>query len=208
MKIAVIGTGNIGSAYAAALVAARHQVIIGARDPAKAAALAKEIGGDSQGAGIAAALKLADVALLALPYGAVAEALSQAEDVTGKVLVDVTNPLSEDFQNLTVGLTTSAAEEIQAAAPGAQVVKAFNTVFAQLVATDARTGQKIQVFIAGDDAAAKAQVNDLAASLGFVPVDAGPLRNSRYLEPLGMMNIQFGFFLGAGPATAPAWLHI
>ncbi|QOK99334.1 NADPH-dependent F420 reductase (plasmid) [Ralstonia pseudosolanacearum] len=207
MKIAVIGTGNIGAAYARALAEAKFEVVIGHRDPSKAAALAQEIGPNVEGGGISAALKLANMVLLALPYPAIAEVLAGAGDLAGKVLVDVSNPLSADFQNLVVGLTTSAAEQIQAAAPSARVVKAFNTIFAGLVPAQAREGKRLQVFVAGDDAAAAAQVRELAQALGFVPVDAGPLRNSRFLEPVGMMNIQFGFFLGAGPATAPAWIH-
>lgn len=207
MKIAVIGTGNIGAAYARALADAKFDVVIGHRDPGKAAVLAQEIGSQAEGGGIAAALKLADIAILALPYQAIAETLADAGDLTGKVLVDVSNPMSADFQDLVVGLTTSAAEQIQAAAPTARVVKAFNTIFAGLVSAEARAGKSLQVFIAGDDAAANAQVSELAEKLGFVAVNAGPLRNSRFLEPVGMMNIQFGFFLGAGPTTAPSWAH-
>lgn len=207
MKIAVIGTGSIGAAYARALAEAKLDVVIGARDPAKAAALAQEIGAQAEGGGIAAAFKLADTAILALPYGAVAGALAEAGELTGKVLVDVSNPVSEDFQDLTVGLTKSAAEQTQAAAPAAHVVKAFNTVFAALVPLQARQSRALQVFVAGDDADATAQVRKLAQVLGFIAVDAGPLRNSRFLEPVGMMNIQFGFFLGAGPTTAPSWAH-
>ena len=208
MKIAVIGTGNIGGAYARALVEANFEVVIGSRDPSKAAALAQDIGANVEGGGIPAALKFADIALLALPYPAIADAFAGAGDLAGKVLIDVSNPLSADFQNLVVGLTTSAAEEIQAAAPSAHVVKAFNTIFAGLVPASAREGKQLQVFVAGDDASATLKVRELAHALGFVPVDAGPLRNSRFLEPVGMMNIQFGFFLGAGPSTAPAWLHV
>ena len=207
MKIAVIGTGNIGAAYARALADAKFEVVIGHREPSKAAALAQEISPNVEGGGISAAFKLADMVLLALSYPAIAEVLADAGDLTGKVLIDVSNPLSADFQNLVVGLTTSAAEQIQTAAPSAHVVKAFNTIFAGLVPAQAREGKQLQVFVAGDDAAATAQVRELARALGFVPVNAGPLRNSRFLEPVGMMNIQFGFFLGAGPATAPAWIH-
>lgn len=207
MKIAVIGTGNIGAAYARALTDAKFEVVIGHRDPSKAAPLAQEIGPSVEGGGIPAAFKLADMVLLALPYPAVAEVLAGVGDLTGKVLVDVSNPLSADFQDLVIGLTTSAAEQIQVAALLAHVVKAFNTIFAALVPVQAHEGKRLQVFVAGDNAAATAQVRELAQALGFVPVDAGSLRNSRFLEPVGMMNIQFGFFLGVGPATAPAWLH-
>jgi predicted dinucleotide-binding enzyme len=207
MKIAVIGTGNIGAAYARALAEVGYDLAIGDREPAKAAALAKELGNAAEGGGIAAAIKLADIVLLALPYPATLDAVREAGDLTGKILVDVSNPVSADFQDLVVGLTTSAAEELQRAAPTAHVVKAFNTIFAQLVAAQSRQGRTLQVLVAADDAAAKVAVQALATRLGFAVVDAGPLRNSRFIEPVGMMNIQFGFFLGAGPATAPAWLH-
>jgi NADPH-dependent F420 reductase len=207
MNIAVLGTGNIGSAYARASADAKHNVIVADRDPDKAETLAKAIGMQVRGAGIAQAIQLSDVVLLALPYQAVAAVLAEAGDLKGKVLVDVSNPLSADYKDLVVGLTTSAAEQIQAAAPGAHVVKAFNTIFAGLVPVAARDGKRLQVFVAGDAAAATTQVRELAESLGFVAVDAGPLRNSRFLEPIGMMNIQFGFFLGAGTTTAPSWAH-
>lgn len=207
MKIAVIGTGNIGAAYARALAEANYEVIVGDRDPGKAAALAQEIGAKAEADGTAAALNHAGLVILALPYQAIASVLAEAGDLSGKVLVDVSNPISADFKDLVVGLTTSAAEQTQASAPTAHVVKAFNTIFAGLVPAQARAGRKLQVFVAGDDATATAQVREVAQALGFVAVDAGPLRNSRFLEPLGMMNIQFGFFLGAGPTTSPSWSH-
>ena len=207
MKIAVIGTGNIGAAYARALVQADFEVSIGHRDPAKAAALAQQLGAHVQGAGVAASVGMADVVLLALPYAVIVDVLAAAGELQGKVLVDVSNPVSPDFKDLVVGLNTSAAEQIQAAAPGAHVVKAFNTIFAALVPAQAREGRSLQVFVAADDAQAKTSVTHIAKALGFKPVDAGPLRNSRFIEPIGMMNIQFGFFLDAGPTTAPGWSH-
>lgn len=206
MNIAVIGAGNMGAGLARLFASSGHQVVIGARQPEKAAALAAEIGSQVQGGGIAAAVKLADIVVLALPYGAAAEALKEAGDLSGKVVVDISNPLKPDFSGLVIGHTTSAAEEIQALVGKAVVVKAFNTVFAQLLPREARAARPLQVFVAADDAAAKAKVTELAASAGFEPVDAGPLGNARYLEPIGMMNIAFGYFLGRGPTVAPAWV--
>lgn len=208
MKIAILGTGNIGAAYARALTQARHDVVIGDRDPAKAAALARDLGGHTEGGGIAAAISIADIVIVALPYPATVQAVAGIGDVAGKILVDVSNPISADFRDLVVGLTTSAAEQLQDAAPSARVVKAFNTIFAQLVPVEARKGASLQVFVAGDDAAAKSTVRKLATTLGFAPADVGPLRNSCFLEPLGMMNIQFGYALGVGPMTAPAWIKV
>lgn len=103
-----------------------------------------------------------------------------------------------------VGHESSAAEEIATLLPGASVVKAFNTIFAQHYGTGLKiAGKPLQTFIAADDAAAKATVLKLAADLGLEPLDAGPLRNARYLEPLGFLNIQFGYVLGRGTAIAP-----
>ncbi len=208
MKIAVIGTGNMGSALSHALAAAKFDVVVGHRDPAKAAALAAEIGSQAEGGGIAAALKVADVAIFALPYDATIAVLKNAEDLADKIVVDISNPISADYKELVVGHTTSAAEEIQAAAPKAKVVKAFNTIFANLIAADARQGKALQVFVAGNDADATARVREIAQALAFEPQDAGPLSNSRFLEPIGEMNIHFGFFLGKGPSVAPAWVSV
>lgn len=208
MKIAIIGTGNMGAGLASALATAGHEVSIGARDLVKAAALADKIGHGAVGGGIAAAAKLADLVILTLPFGAAADAIKQAEGLAGKVLVDISNPISPDYKELVIGHTTSAAEEIQKLAPQARVVKAFNTIFAQLLAPESRLCKTLQVFVAGDDAAAKAAVSELAKSIGFEAVDAGALSNSRYLEPIGEMNIHFGYFLGKGPVVAPAWVQV
>ena len=206
MTVAIIGTGNMGAGLARLLAAANVDVVIGAREPGKAAALAEEIGPRAQGGGIEAAFKLADVAILALPFGTIGDVLAAAGDLAGKVLVDITNPISADYKSLVVGHTTSAAEEIQALAPKAKVVKAFNTIFAQLLPAEARANKALQVLVAGDDAAAKGEVSQLAKAVGFDPVDAGPLSNARFIEPIGEMNIHFGYFLGWGPVAAPAWL--
>ncbi|WP_267552565.1 NADPH-dependent F420 reductase [Rhizobium rhizogenes] len=208
MKIAVIGTGNMGAGLARLLAGTGSDVVIGHRDPAKAAAFAAELGANVEAGGIAAAVKLADIVILALPYGAVADALREAGNLKGKILVDISNPITADFRGLVVGHSTSAAEEIQALAPDAIVVKAFNTIFATLLPVEARKGKVLQVFVAGDDEKAKEAVSSLVQSIGFEPVDAGPLTNARFIEPIGEMNIHFGFFLGKGPSVAPAWVQV
>lgn len=90
--------------------------------------------------------------------------------------------------------------------PEAEVVKAFNTIFAQLLPAEVREGRAVQVFVAGDDEAAKKTVSDIVARGGFQPVESGPLSNARYLEPVGEINIHFGFFLGWGTSAGPAWI--
>jgi hypothetical protein len=207
MKIAVIGTGNMGTALAREIAGADHELIIGARNVDKATSLAKKIGPQVEAGGISAAIKAADLIVMALPYEANLAAL-KGVDASGKILVDVSNPITADFRDLAVGHTTSAAEELQARAPGARVVKAFNTIFSDLLLREARNGTSLQVFLASDDAKAKRAVESLVRAMDFEPVDAGPLRNSRFLEPMGEMNIHFGFFLGWGTVAAPIWQRV
>ena len=207
MSVAVIGTGKMGSGLARLLAGKGVEVVVGGRDPAKAAQLAEEIGGGAKGGGVADAVKTADVVILAVTYPQIGDAVRDAGGLAGKVVVDISNPITEDFKGLLIGHTTSAAEEVQRLAPQAKVVKAFNTIFAELLPAEAREGRsaRVQVFVAGDDDAAKRAVSDLAVAGGFEPVDSGPLSNARFLESVGEMNIWFGFFLGWGTSTAPAW---
>jgi predicted dinucleotide-binding enzyme len=136
--------------------------------------------------------------MLAVPYGAVDDALRELADaVNGKTIVDVTNALTPDMQ-LASGCTTSGAETLQQKAGGAKVVKAFNTQFAQRMDSGALDGEPVTVFAAGDDATAKEQVMQMARDIGFEAVDAGPLQNARLLEPLGYFNIQLGYVIGLG----------
>lgn len=208
MKVAVIGSGNMGKGLVSALATANHEVIVGHRDPQK---VTSQVGGISEKVeitDIATAIKASDVVILAIPYPGVLDTLKLAGDLSEKVLIDITNPVTADFKELLLGHSTSAAEQIQAAAPEANVVKCFNTIFASLLPVSARHGVKVQAFLAGDDAGAMTLVSDLVTSLQFEAVAAGPLTNARYLEPMGEMNIHFGFFLGQGTSIAPAWVRV
>ncbi|MEH2513399.1 NADPH-dependent F420 reductase [Nitrobacteraceae bacterium AZCC 1564] len=206
MVVAVIGTGNMGSGLAPLLAGNGVEVVIGGRDAAKAAKLAEDIGGGARGTGIAAAAEHAELIILAVYYQKMEETIRAAGDLSGKILVDISNPITEDFKGLLIGHTISAAEEIQKLAPNAKVVKAYNTIFAQMLPAEARERRApVQVFVAADDEAAKKAVFDIVSKGGFEPIDAGPLSNARFLEPIGEMNIHFGFFLGSGTSAAPAW---
>ena len=207
MQVLVIGAGNMGSAFVKQLSAAGHSVSVTARDGAKAAALAAQYPGVKAVAASSAA-DGKDVVVLATGYAEAASALQSVGNLQGKVVVDITNPLTADYMGLTVGHSTSAAEEIAKAIPGANVVKAFNTLFAQVLAQGAKLadGSKATVFYAGDAAAAKETVKALAESLGFATADAGGLKNARYLEPLAGLNIYFGYGAGRGTGIAPAWV--
>jgi NADPH-dependent F420 reductase len=208
MKVSIIGTGNMGSSLAAAFAAAGHEIVIGARDPAKAIGLAEKIGRGAIGGTVQAAAQSADVVVLAVPYPAMSDVIAEPDVLAGKVVVDVSNPITADFKGLVVGHATSAAEEIQKLAPQAHVVKAYNTIFAPLLDAEARQGKTPQVFVASDNESAKSVVAELVRSTGFEPVESGPLSNSRFIEPIGEMNIHFGFFLGRGLMVAPAWVQV
>lgn len=200
-RIGIIGAGNMGSAFAKRLAAAGHDVTITAKDPAHAEQAASKAGGRVRAVPTDQIARDADLLIVATYFPDAPDALRAAGDLTGKTVIDISNPMTPDMSGLSVGHTTSAAEEIQNAVPQAKVVKAFNTVFAQVLGGDARA----QVFYAGDDAGAKDAVRALIESAGFEAVDAGPLANARQLEPLGLLNIYFGYVAGRGTGVAPAW---
>lgn len=208
MKITVIGAGNMGSAFVAQLSRAGHQVRVASRDASKAARVAEANPG-VQAVAIAGAAADADAVILATGYADAVDALRAAGDLQGRVVIDITNPLTADYSGLTVGHSTSAAEEISKAVPGVELVKAFNTVFAQVLAagSDFGNGQRVSVFVASDSERAKQTASSIAQSMGFAVVDAGGLKNARYLEPLAGLNIYFGYGAGLGTDIAPAWIH-
>ncbi len=207
MNITVIGIGNMGSGLAKQLVRAGYDVAVAGRDLDKARQLASSLGPRVTASDVKTAAAKADVIVLAVPYEEAAAVLASLDDVAGKVVVDITNPLTPDFMGLTIGHTTSAAESIASHAPGVRLVKAFNTVLAQVMAEGPSfSTQRAQVFVASDDAGAKTAVCEIVQRIGFEPIDAGPLRNARYLEPLAGQNIQFAYALGLGVQISPVWL--
>ena len=201
MRIAVIGAGAVGSALGPALERAGHEVVYGVRNGGKPAP------GDKRPVGEAAAW--AEAVVLAVPWPGVEAAIAACGDLSGKLLIDVTNPLNygPEGLSLALGFDASGAERVAALAPGARVVKAFNSVTSVTMA-DARAVQPRPVlFAAGDDAAARASVLELGESLGFAPADAGPLANARLLEPLAMLLIDQAYVQGRGPGIAFAVLE-
>ena len=206
MKVLVIGAGNMGSGFVKQLTAAGHQVSVTARTPAKAQALAQQFGARAVAAEGAA--EGADAVIVATGYADAAAALRSVGGLEGKVVVDITNPLTADYMGLTLGHSTSAAEEIAKAVPGAEVVKAFNTLFAQVLAQGAQLGgRKVTVFVASDSERARQTAGALAQSMGFDVIDAGALKNARYLEPLAGLNIYLGYGAGLGTSIAPTWIR-
>ncbi|HEU4950552.1 MAG TPA: NAD(P)-binding domain-containing protein [Holophagaceae bacterium] len=191
MKIAMIGKGNVGQALAAGLRRAGHEVVHGVRAPERPDELP-----------VVEAVAACELAVLAVPYTAALDVAAAIPDWGGKVLVDATNPILPGLSGLEVGTTGSGAERIAARAAKARVVKAFNTTGAENLAQAAYPGGRGWMPVAGDDGEARAVVLELAASLGFEAVDAGPLVAARYLEPFAMTWIHLAYRGGLGRGFA------
>jgi predicted dinucleotide-binding enzyme len=188
-SISIIGLGNMASALADRTLAGGNAVEIIGRDPAKANALAAELGGATVGeSGTAPA---GDIVILAVPYASAAAVVSEYGDaLDGKVVIDITNPITPDFTGFVTPEGSSGAQEIaKAASAGAHVVKAFNTLFANVLAKDPEEGRPLDVFIAGDDEQAKARVSAFIESLGLRPMDAGQLPMARALENAALLQL-------------------
>ena len=190
MMIAIIGAGNVGGTLGRRWVdSASNTIVFGVRDPAepKVRELVASIGASASAATVADSVRDAEVVVLATPYHAAQSALANAGSLAGKTLLDCTNPLRSDLAGLEIGQTTSAGEQVAGWAPGAHVVKVFNTTGFNNMANPDYGGVPATMFYAGDDAKAKAVAHELAAQIGFDPVDAGPLVNARMLEPLAAL---------------------
>lgn len=202
MKIAIIGTGNVGSALGGAFTRAGHDVTFAAQDAAKTQTIATGLGASAAGDAVEAATA-ADVIVLAIPFAEVETVASEiAAASAGKVLVDVTNPLKPDYSGLATDGGPSGAERVAAAAPNARVVKAFNTLFASVQADPTAGGRTVDGLYAGDDADAKATVAELSRSIGLRPVDAGRLADARGLEAMAWLNIALQLRTGGSWNTA------
>ncbi|MBI2775800.1 MAG: NADPH-dependent F420 reductase [Chloroflexi bacterium] len=189
MKIAIIGTGNVGSALGGSFVRAGHDVTFAAQDTARTQDVAAGLGARTSNSP-ASATATADVIVLAVPYSAAADVADEiAAAAKGKVVIDATNPLKADYSGLETEGGPSGAERLALRLPGAHVVKAFNTLFASVQADPTAAGRTVDGFFAGDDAVAKATVAELARSIGLRPIDAGSLQGARQLEALAWLNI-------------------
>jgi predicted dinucleotide-binding enzyme len=200
MQIAIIGTGNVGSAIARGLKGKGHALVLGARDPraAEVTALASEVGARVLSPGEAAAA--GDVVILALPWGAAEAAVRALGPMAGKTVIDCMNPLGmvEGALGLTLGHTTSGGEIVQGWLPDAHVVKTLNQVGAEIMARNDHLPQRPVMFMAGNADGAKARVAALLTDLGFEALDAGDLTKARLLEPFGMVWINQALFRGKG----------
>lgn len=196
--ISILGAGNVGMALATALTRAGDSVAVGVPNPDKyrahfAAKLPSVRLLDSEGA-----IAASDVIILAVPFSALHAIAGMRTHWQGKILVDATNPLAPGLNGLSLGTNTSGAEALAAMAPGARVVKAFNTTGAENIADSRYAGGLPFMPVCADDAEAKQHVIALASRLGFDAVDAGGLFAARYLEPFAMTWIHLAIKQGQG----------
>ncbi len=185
--VAVIGTGMVGSAIGPRMAGIGFKVIYGSRDPDRERIhrLVKQTGGGSAGMSSADAMRLADIIMLAVPWEAVEPLIRNSTDLSGKLIIDITNPmtLGEDGYYYHP-LDTAGAMLIAEWSPGAKVVKAFNTVGSFALADPAAPGGLVTAPVAADDHDAKCRVMGIARQLGYETSDAGPLRHARILEDM------------------------
>ena len=189
MNIGIVGSGNVGATLGRRFSQAGHSVAFGTRHPdsAEMAELARLPGARVTSQSDAAQSN--EVVVLATPWPATAQALGGLGDLAGKILLDCTNPLKPALDGLEVANTSSAGEQVAQWAPGARVVKIFNTIGYNVMDNPLFGSLPATLFYCGDDTDAKSVARDLAAAIGFDPVDAGPLRQARVLEPFALLWI-------------------
>jgi hypothetical protein len=207
MTLSIIGAGNVGQALAQAFANKGESVFLGVPEPEKYRSVAQGLGGRARIGTVDEAIAASDVVILAVPYSAADSIARSVSDWQGRILVDATNPLAPGLAGLSVGTTTSGAEEIARAAKGARVVKAFNTTGAENMADSRYPGGTPFMPVCGDDAEARTRVIALATLIGFDAVDCGDLRTARYLEPFAMTWIHMAIKLGLGRRFAFARLQ-
>lgn len=195
MKIGIIGAGNMGTGMGKFWAKNGHQLMLSySRNPEKLKAAAESVSADTLTGTPAEAVQFSDVVVLSVAWARVEDALQQAGSLDGKILFSCVNALLPDMSGLAVGTTTSAAEEIAKLAPGARVVESM-PLFAEVLHSPSRQfGEQIpSVFYCGDDAEAKAIVAHLLRETEVEAIDAGSLRNARYIEPAGILLVQLAY---------------
>jgi len=207
MDVTIIGSGKMGRAIGTRTVAGGHSVTFVGKTPESAEKAAEEIKASAKkGAQVSTAnladVELGDVVVLALSYGTTMEVAKQlGAKLAGKAVVDIANPLNSTYDGLVTAPDSSAAEDVAKAVAGAQVVKAFNTIFASTLLAGQVAGQSLDVFIAGDDADAKSKVAQLVKDGDMRPIDTGPLSRARQIEAMELLHITLQGTLGTKGAS-------
>ena len=207
MNIGIIGAGNVGGTLGRRWARNGHRVMYASRQPdsEKMRALLADSGANARAASNQETGSASEVILVATPWDAAADALRHAGNLSGKVVIDATNPLA-GLDGLAFGCGDSAAERIAREFPAAKVVKAFNTVGSNIMADPTFAG-RVAMFYCGDDAEAKKKVKPLIEELGFEALDAGPLNQARVLEPFAMLWISLAYKCGYGREIAFEFLR-
>lgn len=201
MKVGILGFGSVGKKLAQLFSDAGHTVTIGVRNPVDVSK--SSIGFET--ASFAQTAAKVEVLVLAIPYQAALETLKPlTSELVDKIVIDSTNPLNADWSPLLLGEENSAGEEIQRALPQSFVIKAFNTIFADVMQKEShnRAGHSITAFLAGNNAAAKGKIISLTKECGFAPVDTGDITSARYLEAMAHLNIRIAVALQGGTSAA------
>lgn len=199
--IAVIGTGSVGGALGPRFAALGHEVVYGSRSPEtpRVQELVARTGARGRALLPAAAAQACETVVFAVPWSAAQVALQGLGPLDGKLFIDVTNPLTvREGREIALPVPDSGAELLQRWAPGAKVVKAFNTVNFRVMADPSIAGGPVSVPLSGDDADAKATVATLVRGIGLDPVDVGPLRTARYTERMALLYVSL--LARGGPA--------
>jgi len=209
MNVTIIGSGNMGRGIGTRAVAGGHSVTFVDANPEVAEKTAADVKASAKnGAKVSTAplgeVQLGDVVVFAVWYGTNIELAKQlGNKLAGKVVVDIANPLNSTYDGLATAPDSSSAEDLaKAIANGAKVVKAFNTTYAGTLLSGSVAGQPLDVFIAGDDADAKAKVAQIVTDGGMRPVDAGPLSRARQIEGMQLLHIVTQGALGTNWGSA------
>jgi NADPH-dependent F420 reductase len=204
MDVTIIGTGNMARGVGSRVLQGGHRLTVVGKDRERAEGVVNDLGdaGGEASTAVSGDPIEGDVVVLAVYYPDAREAVEQYRDqLAGKVVVDITNPVNDSFDALVVPPDGSATQELSELAPDARFVKAFNTTFANTLTQGEVAGQALDVLIAGDDAEAKDAVATLAADGGLNPIDAGPLQRAREIEALGFLHMTLQGELGTGYAS-------
>jgi 8-hydroxy-5-deazaflavin:NADPH oxidoreductase len=207
MRVGILGSGLMGGKLGTLFARAGHEVVFSyARSKQKLMKLARDAGGNARAGTPQEAAQYADALLLAVHWSRIDDVLKQAGDLSGKVIVSCSLPMNAQNTELVLGQTTSGAEALAHKFSGAKIVAAFNTVPSEVLFgvfdTRRRKSARPSLVYCGDNSDAKKMAAGLSRDVGFDPVDAGPLRIARYIEPFALLIAQLAYEGTAGPERA------